>query len=275
MTEMRSFSMMRKVLGFILWGASLLCMGCEMADSSGPDLSSEADIVSLVSPYIVGEPQIDSENRTISLTVEPMDLSLFKPVFSLSEGAVLTSPASIEDGIPADFQVTAEKGNTAVWTVTVTVEYGISFTIGGEKIVLTGGMMHSGDEAINIALGEGIPGIVKGTEESESAPVLEKTYDQATNHDEPAWDYCHLAIKGTSMEAVEGSLDYTQYENRQEYRFSLSLDVDLFGELGGDCILRFTGTEIDPEMIQIKSEATKSLTEGFAKLKVIQGRMRL
>ena len=273
MTEMRSFSMARKVLVFILGG--LLFAGCEMADSSGSNLSTEAEIVSLASPYIVGEPRIDSENRTVSLTVEPMDLSLFDPVFSLSEGAVLTSPASLEDGVPAEFTVTAEKGNTVLWTVTVTVEYGISFTLGGERIVLTGGMMDSGDEETNADLGEGIPGIVKGTENSESAPVLEKTYDQDTNHEEPAWDYCHFVIKGTSTEAVEGSLDYYQYENRQESRFSLSLDIDLFGELGGDCILRFTEAEIVPDVIQVKSETTQSLTEGFAKLKVIKGRMRV
>ena len=68
--------------------------GCDLMNSIfGPSEateSSEAAITAFTEAGIINDAEIDVENKTITITVEPMDLSSFNPEITISEGADLT-----------------------------------------------------------------------------------------------------------------------------------------------------------------------------------------
>jgi len=135
-----------------------LFFGCPEAP---PELSGDALIVSFDFDGITGEAVIDLENRTVTITTIPMDLSGIEPEISVSEGASLGEIPAFEDGVPADIIVTAEDGTVEEWTVTINVQRGISFLLDGTRVVLTAGL--SGEYigramSLSRAIGAGEPG---------------------------------------------------------------------------------------------------------------------
>ena len=106
----------------------LFFFGCPDSPPGDEDLFSEdALIISFNFDGIEGEAVIDLEDRTITITTIPMDLSGIEPEISISEGAVLGEIPVFEDGVPADILVTAEDGTVEQWTVTIHVRLKIGF----------------------------------------------------------------------------------------------------------------------------------------------------
>lgn len=118
--------------------------------------SSDAQIVSFNIQGIVGQAVIDPNAHTVTVTVEPIDVSAVAPQIGVSSGASIDSPTLV-DGQPVVFHVTAENGTTTDWAVTVSAEYGMSFTIDGIPVVLKHGYSDSGDPSNNAAVGNDIP----------------------------------------------------------------------------------------------------------------------
>ena len=102
---------MKKHITILLIALTLISVlsGCDLMTSIFG--SDEAAITAFTQAGMVGEPVIDVENATVTLIVEPMDLSAFTPEITISEGATITAPESITDGVAATYTITAENGD--------------------------------------------------------------------------------------------------------------------------------------------------------------------
>ncbi len=206
----------------------------------------------------VGEAEIDNENRTVVITVEPMDISDISPDITISEGATITGPSSIEDGVAAVYTLTAENGDILEWEVTINVQYGVSFTVEGQKVVLTGGFKDSGDFTANEACGHGVPGIQKIDGDG---MALEHVYDWNVLSEAPPYDYLDIYVNGMTTGTFKGEFDFYDYsEDSLEYFYG-NIAVSEFGAIGGNFRAEFSG---------VNEGETKSLINGFAKLMVIE-----
>ena len=224
--------------------------------------SSEAAITAFTEAGIIGEPEIDVENATITLTVEPMDLSTFDPEITISESAVLTEPESISDGVAATYTVTAENGDIVEWSVTVTVQYGVSFLVDGTKVVLTSGFEDSTDATTNAIVGNGVPGIDADSGYSYSY-TLEEVYDLGTSMSEPAFDYFAMDIDGDTTGTYNNGdayLMFYDYSVGSSTEYIADMVVTEFGAVDGVFRATYTGTD----------GASSSITNGFAKLLVVE-----
>jgi len=208
---------------------------------------SDAMITGFSADVLAAVPLIDQESRIAAVTVVPMDLADFSRWITISDGATLEGPAVLEDGEEAIWTVTAENGDTAQWKVTVTVQYGISFRAGGTLTVLTGGMKHSTDTAMDAQLGGGIPGIELYSGIT-GCNVFESVLDLADSS-APEPRGCYFRVDGQSAEASTG---YFQFEGN----YNLSVTIREFGTLGEDFIAAFSGAG--------------SEIEGFAKLRIVE-----
>ena len=101
---------------------------------------SDGEVISFTVDGIVGDAVINSVSKNINLTLEPMDISTIdNPTIITSEGATFQVP-TLQDGVAVEFNVTAADGTVEVWSVTATVQFGISFDLNGEHIVSTFGL---------------------------------------------------------------------------------------------------------------------------------------
>ena len=103
--------------------AALIFAGCASGESSIISMDLDGAVLS-------GEPVIDAAARTVTATVEPVDLSAITPSFELSSNASI-GELTLQDGEACTCTVTAEDGSTSEWTITVTVQPGISFYYDG------------------------------------------------------------------------------------------------------------------------------------------------
>ena len=86
--------------------------------------SSENDIVSFTFPGIVGEAVINTTDHTVVATAEPTVSNRFEPAptVTLSDGATgsfHSSPPVYQNGVPANYNVSAESGAFQQWQVTI------------------------------------------------------------------------------------------------------------------------------------------------------------
>ena len=252
-------------------------------DGSGTTTASSAALITAyASDYIVGTPEIDTANKTVAVTIVPMDISGFTPAVTVSEKATITPPSSIQDGVPAEYTVKAEDGTEVKWTVTVTVQYGITFSIDGTVTTLTGGFKNSGDTDEDEAYGSGVPGIVKDSGNSENF-TLEQVHDLYVNSGPPSdYDYSWFEVDGVLSTVVTGAFEFYHYNGEsfdETLSFDLSLAITKFGSLGGDFVATFSGTEAsvegsapieEPASRGAAAPTPKTVTGGFAKFKVVE-----
>ncbi len=263
---------MRKQVMLVLMIISMLALfsGCDVFTSMFG--SSEAVILDYASDYIIGDPVIDIEARTLEVTVKPIDLSDFEPEITVSELAVLSVPDSIEDGVAAEYTVTAENGDAVTWTVTVTVAYGIRYLFDGTEVTLLYGFSDSRDTDDNEAWGEGVPGIeVDSVNEDCEGYIFEKEYDWGEQSSAPQWDYSELDVDKISTGYSYGSLSFNDYSEESSYQFTLNMNIEEFGSLGDDFIAVFDGEGVIVEDLRSVARAVAmQLTEGYAKLKIVE-----
>ena len=170
--------MRRAAAGLILALMLITFPGC--AALTGND---GTEILGFLLETTVGTPVIDPGARTVGVTVEPVDLAAIPPpVFTLSDGATIDGPPLLEDEVPAAFTVTAENGDTATWTVTVTVQPGIGFTLSGARVSLTRGFTDTGDATHDEALGSGEPPAVVGEARAVYHTAIAAFQDQDYDH---------------------------------------------------------------------------------------------
>ncbi len=251
---------MKKNIIILLITVSILTVfsSCDLMNSIFG--SDEAAITTFTEARVVGEPVIDVENKRITLTVEPIDLASFNPVITISEGAVISAPESIADGVAAIYKVTAENGDIVEWKVTVNIQYGISFTIDGTKTVYTCGFIDNTDAVSNTNMGDGAPGIEKDIDNTSMSYLFFKEQDI---NEPPEYDYLYLELSGITVgkyeddffavtEGAEGDLEEKEYVT--------DYNVTEFGDTGGAFRATFSG----------EAEDGTKLTNGFAKLQVIE-----
>ena len=250
---------MKKLLLITIVIAVIAITGCSLFGSA------EAAIISFSVEGIVGTAEIDPVTHSVTVTVEPMDISSIDPVITVSEKALLTEPESIEDGVAATYTVTAENGDVVEWTVTVNVQYGISFVLDGTKVIFTHGFKDSSDSAANAAEGNGVPGIAVLSESSESY-VFEEVYDWGVTIDAPTFDYIDFGIGLTTGLYNDISFTYNDFSEESNTSYSCDFTVTEFGSVGGLFRASFSGTEMTAE-----NRAGESvLSGGYAKLLVIE-----
>ncbi|MDC7227543.1 MAG: hypothetical protein PQJ61_12330 [Spirochaetales bacterium] len=250
---------MKKVVSFIiLLSGALLFYSC--GDTGAGD-----SLATLITGYseenIVGDVIIDKEAKTITVEVLPLDLSDFDPAITVSEGAVLDEPLSIQDGVPASYTVTAEDGTVSVWSVTVTVQYGMRFTYADTEYVFTGGVT---DDTYNTEVGAGVPAITIDGSGQAGESIAENG----------AWTDDHSSFTLDSAETGTINSSFTIFDfSGDESSCNPYFTVTDYGSVGG--IFRATFNN-DAEMAAPESRFTivpspLPLTGGFAKLLVVSG----
>ena len=142
---------MKKAIYLLLAAAAVVIFaGC--ASSENSIISISFDGVGIVEESLV----IDETTRTVSAIIEPVDISTIKPIFELSSNAVI-GDVSLVDGDDCTCTVTAEDGTTSEWTVTVTVQPGVSFIYDGAFESFACGVLDSSDSDASEAYGDGVP----------------------------------------------------------------------------------------------------------------------
>ncbi len=260
---------MKKHLLFILIIVLLLAgiSGCDVFTTMFG--SSEAVILDYASDYIVGEPVIDLAARTIEVTVKLMDLSLFEPEITVSEFAELSGPESIEDGVAAEYTVTAENGEALTWTVTATMQYGITFVMNGTEITLLHGFSDSENPEYDAALGSGVPGIVRYTDSDYSQNyILGEEDDLAVDESEITWDYVSFYFEGLTTGSFDGEFYFTDSSEDKNYYSIMTVDVSSFADSGGDFKAVFCKSD-ESAGRALAADIIDTLTDGIAKLKVV------
>jgi hypothetical protein len=236
--------------------------------------SPDADILTFDISGLVGTATIDTAARTITATVEPMSLAGVAPTVTVSSKAELTAQPALVDGQAVTYVVKAENTKEVTWTVTVTVEYGISFTYDSTHVVLTKGIIHSTNSTTNTQLGNGVPLTTLGSSGAAS---------QVYAFLEP-YDYAHPSNSGLTIAMLQlawagapaaGTYDQTkaafQYQvgspalslaaGPQLSTSVLSVELSAYGAVGADAVGTFSGTVVN------SADATlHPLTGGFLKV---------
>jgi len=233
--------------------------------------SGDAVILTFVLDGLVGSATIDADAGTITATVEPMDLSAATPEVTVSEKAELTQHPALVEGEAVTYVVTAENGSTAEWTVTVTVQYGMSFSLDGTKVVLTAGIVNSADATLNEQYGNGVPLVTLNGGNTLRAAALAEELDMA---DPPAATSTMALLMcgwetgdpgpGTFDETTASfgymTTDYLAAAGASTATSTtLVAEITALGAVGGDVVGTFSGTAIDT------NDATPALTDGFLK----------
>ncbi len=145
---------MKRNLSLILITIILLVFtGCNIVFEETK--SNKADITSIVAEQILGSAVINSDEKRVELTIEPMDLSELDLNIEISPGATISTTELI-DGEEVIFSVTAENGEKTNWTILATISFGMSFDMNDEHIFYDCGFI-SGDPVENINVGDNTP----------------------------------------------------------------------------------------------------------------------
>ncbi len=229
--------------------------------------SDEAYITGVTVDEIVGAAAIDLISHTVIITVEPMDLSALDPEFRISDKAVLTKPDSIEDGVAAIYTVTAENGSEVKWSVTVNVQYGVSLVVGGEKFVLSFGMMDSSLILQSALDGTAYAVIAENSTGSHgmASDSLEFSGSGRGPDSDILYSYFDFTIAGKT-DGIYNNSESTFFDkpNSITYIFNTDFVVTKYGAAGEDFRATFTGAE------QAADRSGAALTHGYAKLLVIE-----
>jgi hypothetical protein len=234
--------------------------------------SGDAAILTFVFDGLVGSATIDADAGTITATVEPMDLSAATPEVTVSEKAELTQHPALVDGEAVTYVVTAENGSTAEWTVTVTVQYGMSFSLDGTKVVLTAGIVNSADATLNEQYGNGVPLAALNGGDTLGAVALAEQLDMADPPAAGAGTEASLMFAWAAGDPGPGTFDGTtaafNYMTTDYLAAAgaftatpttLVAEITALGAVGGDVVGTFSGTVVDT------NDATPALTDGFLK----------
>jgi hypothetical protein len=232
--------------------------------------SGEAAIVAFTMDGLVGGAVIDPAARTVTATVEPMLVSGLTPTVTVSEEATLSTRPTLVDGEAVTYVVTAENGDEVPWTVTLTVQRGISFTYGSTKVVLTGGVVDSDDPENNAAWGAGVP---PASYYPDPGGTQGFVFDKPFEHGSLlVGEFARLVWFGEAatgvIDDVSAYFDYTVYgdpgvaisEVVSAATLPLTVTVLQFGAVGGDIVGTLTGTVVS------SSSGEVPLTAGFFKL---------
>jgi hypothetical protein len=232
----------------------------------------EPQIESFSITGIVGDAEIDPEAKTVTATVQPMDLTVVEPTVGVSEGATVTS-ATLVDGESATFKVTGEDGTVVNWSVTVYVQRGISFTYESTptQVVLTESFTDSADENHNTAIGNGVPLAIYGTSYEEAQVyALKNEIDVQTEPTEYEWASLYIPNETGTYDSTEVIFGYLKESENDSEDLSLSADetdaesfevvVESFGDVGDNVVGTFSGTAEDPD------NASHTITGGFFKV---------
>ena len=155
-----------------------------------------------------------------------------------------------------------------VWTVTVNVQYGVSFLLDGTKIVLTNGYENSTDPTANARVGAGVPGVYitrppDSTDDFVQGFSSENKYDLATSPTPLSFDYFNFSMNGSTIGMhSDGDSTFTDYSESSNTDFDTGFLVTEFGDLGGVFRATFSGSNAD---------ASSSITKGYAKILVVEG----
>jgi hypothetical protein len=257
--------------------------GCDLISRLFP-ASDEAEIISFTVDGIIGTATIKPFSRTVTLLVEPMDLSSATPGITVSRGASV-STAPLADGQAVAFHVTGQNGDVVLWAVTAAVQHGISYdyTNGPTRVVLTEGLTDSQNAANNLEYGNGEPWGIRyptfttgvGTGPNGGTYVYSNGEDQDVGTRPPgqippiiAW----VAFPGSgtgNFDGTQAAFQYTETDlsntiTRRVYTVGVgdfSLSVSAYGNEGGDIIGTFSGTAADDP-----GGTTYQVTNGFFKV---------
>lgn len=200
---------MRRFLLPVVIAAVLALSGCDWVLSLFG--SEEAAIVTFSFEGIEGTASIDPEARAVEIEIIPIDLSTVTPVVEVSEGAMLGELPAFVDGEPATIEVTAENGEVVEWTVTVTLQLGLSFLLNGERVVLQGGYTNSGSQAEADELYNGQPpGSVDSFDSALGVSVPDEVIDWGA--EESAFHLMELYLSSSAVGSYTyGTGDFSLY----------------------------------------------------------------
>lgn len=228
----------------------LLNTGCDLF--RGETASSEAEITSFTFDGIVGSAEIDSTNRTIIAAAEPMSTDSIDPVILISDKATITEPDTILDDQVMTYIVTAENGDEVNWTVLISVEYGITVTLGDTvytaKYGYKEGIYTHSDT--NEVLLTGTPMIMENTDIGYyEAYAFEKEYSEGSEYDSESENILLRVAFGIYNGDQLVTLELGDYNNfsdlisREDGTQSLTYTAHQLPELGeGDGCVSFSGT---------------------------------
>ena len=221
--------------------------------------SDEAEILSFTMDGMVGTATIDSDKKTVALTVEPMDISSMEPEVTVSAGATLTT-TNLVDGQAVFFKVIAENGAMVPWRIFIDVQYGISFTYAknSQRVVLTNGVINSLDADDNLRVGDGLP---SGSYASEIygtvAFAAEEDFDIGLMSIPESYSVIQFEGSGTNE---HNSVLWIYTVEKGFLSYSISQDILRYDEAGGVVVGTFSGTATNP------NNTKYAITDGFFKV---------
>ena len=247
--------------------------GCDVIDDVVNSVfgSDEAEILTFDIDGIVGKAEIDSENKTVDLTVEPMDISGVEPIVTVSENATITTEKLV-DGQAVILEVTAENGDVVSWEVTVNVQHGISFTYKSvtTKVVFTAGAIDSEDSDNNDLVGDGVPSGNVRYGSSTGVFAFEEEYDTSG-------DYLpsHIGLFFFGLDTGDyTTLFYYILEGNKPFFIAvddeISSSISKYGKVGGNIIGTFSGTGAEKYIDWMPSGKEHEITDGFFKVRRIE-----
>ena len=133
---------------FFTAAAVLVLAGCGSAENAILSFGLDGAV-------ITAGPVIDPAARTVSVTVEPVDLAGVTPKIGVSDKAE-AGGVELADGEAAVCVVTAENGAGEEWKIRVNVEPGIHYCYGDTPVTLKRGLKGE-DDAETALLGDGVP----------------------------------------------------------------------------------------------------------------------
>jgi hypothetical protein len=227
--------------------------------------SSENSIISmsLDGAVITEAPVIDETTRTIFVTVEPVDLSTITPTFELSANAEIGT-LTLEDGQPCTCTVIAADGTASEWTITVTVEPGISFISDEIRKTFRGGVVDSADSINNEAYGNGVPSLSVCTtgQSGDMGLGFSEYYDLASDENNEV-EILSLNLTNSSEQLISGF--HWIVSSTSGFNGTINVEKTHTGDIGDWVIGTFFGSAngyVDGEM----SGDIIRIDDGFFKL---------
>ena len=261
---------MKKCIYLLALLPVLLFSGC-------PASPTGAFIVSFDFDGIVGEAVIDTENRTVSITAVPVDLSVLVPEIVVSENAILGDLPAFEDGVPAVVGLTDQDGAVEEWTVTINLLRGISFLLDGVRVALTAGLTDTDPTPGRAeAVGDGVPGfcVFSGDGDYLDGFALNEVYDLFEAP--PAEEAGTIYVEGTSPDTYTGtSICFFHYCLDSGLDGTYEIDINTYENDEATVILKnapavgedLYGSFFVPDATNGFDASSVVISEGFFKLR--------
>jgi len=223
--------------------------------------STSASIVAFSMDGIVGNAVLDAAQRTVKVTVQPMDISTVTPSVTVSTGATYTS-SPLEDGTAVPFTVISQQGASQVWNVTVNVESGISFTYDSTHKVLTSGYEDLNAVYTPAQVGNGQPvAYWDGSDSYEDAYTALKQIPWDDTTQEMASVGFTGQASGSYDESTGAYFEYFEPVSALDLmdNTTFNIEVSRYGQTGEIFEGTFSGSTID------RASVSHPVTNGFFK----------